>query len=140
MDKATLVGLVGIDIEDGERLLEALDEASLDIRVALWVYMPDPEEWRFMIALPLVDREGSREAYVRIQSELVKLASPSVISLRNISAVGLEHRLIQALRTAASEYPGMMSKRWFKQTVINGVFIEAAYVYRVESQNADRTE
>jgi hypothetical protein len=46
--------------------------------------------------------------------------------------VGLEHRLIQALRTAAREYPGMVSKRWFKQTVINGVFIEAAYVYRVE--------
>ena len=124
--------MVSIDIEGGERLLEALDKIDLNVCAALWSYSSDSDKWRLMIASPLVDQEGPRAAYTVIQSELAELIPPPAISLEDISAVGLEQRLIQALRTAAREYPGMVSKRWFKQTVINGVFIEAAYIYRVE--------
>ena len=107
MDK---VALVGIDIEGGERLLNALDEANLDVRAALWIYLPDPDEWRLMIAFSLVDQKGPKKAYTLIQSELAKLIPPPEISLKNISAVGLEHHLIQALQAAARKYPGMISK------------------------------
>ena len=124
--------LVGMDIEGGERLLNALDEAESDVRVALWIYLSEPDEWRFMIALPLVDQEGPKKAYTLVQSELAKLDPASEISLRNISAVGLEHHTIQALRTAVRGHPGMMDGRWFTRTAISGVFIEAAFVYRVK--------
>jgi len=132
MDNTALVGLLGIDIEGGERLLKALDEADLDVRAALWSYSSDSDRWRLMVAFPLVDEEGPKKAYTLIQSELAKLTPPTGISLSDIWAVGPEHDLIRALREAARKYPGMISKKWFKRTVINGVFIEGAYVYRAK--------
>ena len=136
MDKTTLVE---IDIEGGERLLKALDKADLDIRAALWFYFSDSDKWRLIIAFPLVDQEGPRKAYTLIQSELAKLVPPSRISLEDISAVGLKHHIIQALWAMVREHPdpaiiSTISKKWFTRTVMNGVFIEAAYIYRVSSK------
>jgi len=129
MDKATLVG---IDIEGGTRLLRALDEADFDIHAALWIYLPDPEEWRLMIASPLVDQEGSKKAYTLIQSELARLTPPLEISLRNISAVGLEHRLIKALQRMVQVHRDFDAKgAWISNNSINNIFIEAAYIYRM---------
>ena len=85
-----------------------------------------------MLALPLVDQEGPKKAYTLIREELAKLSPAPEISLWNISAVGLEHRIIRALQTANREYPGMMDKKWLTRTVRDGVFIEAAYVYYVK--------
>ena len=129
MDKTALVGM---DMEGGERLLNALDEAGINVRVALWIYLPEPDEWRLMIALPLVDQEGPKKAYTLIRLELAKLDPAPEISLWNISAVGLGHHIIQALQTEAREYPDMMDGKWFARTVIDGVFIEAAYIYRAK--------
>jgi hypothetical protein len=129
MDKTALVE---IDMEGGERLLRALDEMGLDVHAALWFYLSDPDEWRFIVSLPLVDQEGHRKAYTVIQSELKKLTPPPRISLKSISAVGLDHHLIQPLRMAAHMYPDVMNGKWFTRTVINNVFIEAAYIYRLK--------
>ena len=135
MDRAILVG---IDIEGGERLLKALDEADLDIHAALWIYLPDPDEWRLMIAFPLVDREGPKKAYILIQSELAKLVPPPEISLRNISAVGLKNRLIKALQRIVqirqdSDAKGM----WISNSSAYNVFIEAAYIYRMSKPRTE---
>lgn len=129
MDKTALVGM---DMEGGERLLNALDEAGINVHVALWIYLPEPDEWRFMIALPLVDQEGPKKAYTLVRLELAKLDPVPEISLRNISAVGMGHHIIQALQAEAREYPDMMDGKWFARTVISGVFIEAAYIYRAK--------
>ena len=136
MDKTTLVGtdrigLIGVNIEDGERLLRALDEANLDIYAALWFYLSESDLWRFIVASPLVDKEGPREVYALIQSELSKLTPPlSEISLKNISVMGLEDDLIKILRVGIPrhERPGGF---WFVRNVIDNVFIEAAYIYRI---------
>ena len=130
MDKTALIGLLGLDIEGGERLLRALDKADLDIHAALWIYLPDPDEWRLMIAFPLVDREGPKKAYMLIQSELAELTPPPEISLRNISAVGLEHPLIRALQKLVHRDSGTKGI-WLSNNSINNIFIEAAYIYRM---------
>jgi len=138
MDKAALVGLLGVDIEGGARLLKALDKAGFDIHAALWIYLPDPEEWRLMIASPLVDQEGPKKAYILIQSELAKLTPPSEISLKNISAVGLEHRLIKALQGMVQVHRDFDSKgAWISNSSSYNIFIEAAYIYRMSKSRTE---
>lgn len=128
MDRTTLVG---IDIDGGRRLLEALDKAEFDIHAALWLYMPEPDEWRLMLAFPLVDREGPKKAYSLVRLELEKFDPPLELSLMNISVVGLENHIIKALLTA--DYSHLISKdKWLNRGPINGVYIEGAYIYRLK--------
>lgn len=42
--------LVNIDVEKGEEILKVLDDANLKVRVALWLYSPDYEDWRFVLS------------------------------------------------------------------------------------------
>jgi hypothetical protein len=47
MDKTTLVNEY---IEEGKRIIESLDQKSLDINAAMWFYLEDLDEWRLFIA------------------------------------------------------------------------------------------
>jgi hypothetical protein len=51
MDKPALVNS---DMDAGERLVRGLDEAGLKVTAALWFYMSDSDEWRLMLATPVV--------------------------------------------------------------------------------------
>ena len=63
--------LVETDIQIGEEATRALDESkALPVRACLWQYVPEAAEWRLLVASPLVDEKGPREAYTRIQQAL----------------------------------------------------------------------
>ena len=47
MDKAALVT---IDLAKGTEWLKALDDSDLGISVATWVYLPEYEDWRFVLS------------------------------------------------------------------------------------------
>ena len=126
MDKKVLVEK---DIEEGKRLIEALDKTDFQVEAAMWFCMTDSEEWRFLIASPFVEKKGSREAYGFIQSVLAKLSPPSEVSLKNISVLGPKDRLISILRTAVGIRPGISGIR-FTQNIIDNTLIEDAYIYR----------
>ena len=122
--------LVENDKEAGEVLLKRLDEMKFDVKAALWFYMPDSEEWRLIFASPAVDKEGPREAYEKVQSQVHELDQHYDLSLQNISLVSPSDNLIKLLKTALKTGPGIFSIR-FTRNVINNVFIEDAYIYRV---------
>lgn len=124
MDKNVLVEK---DIKEGERLLRALDKADIEVRAALWFYMPENERWRFLVATPLVDEKGPKEAYAAIRKVLAQ--SSLGISLRQISVVSPNSDLIRLLSSAVSITPPGIR---FTGNVINGVFIEDAYIYRMQ--------
>ena len=46
--------LVEKPIQDGERLLHALEESGLDPKAAFWYFNPELEAWKLMIQLPLM--------------------------------------------------------------------------------------
>ncbi len=131
MDKPTLVDA---DMKAGEALLGKLDEADFNTKAAFWLYLSEPEEWRLFLALPLVDEKGPREAYKQVQSQLPKLKEELEqgyeLSLQNISLVSPNDDLIKHLKTAVKTGPGVSHIR-FARNVINNVFIEDAYIYRV---------
>lgn len=127
MDKASLVVEL---IEDGKRLIEALDAAKFDVKAAMWFYLPDTDEWRLIIASPFVDNSGPMKAYEFIQKEMEKLSPALGIKLRNIAVVSPQDRLISLMRLAIGTGPTISGIR-FTQNVINNVLIEDAFIYRM---------
>ena len=127
MDKPALVDG---DMKAGEALLNKLDETEFDVKAALWFYMQDSEEWRLILASPVVDTDGPKKAYEKVQSQLQKLNGRSELTLRNISLVSPSDNLIKALKSVINTGKAISNIR-LTRNVINGVFIEDAYIYRL---------
>jgi len=96
MDKPTLVDA---DMKAGEALLSKLDEIEFNVKAAFWFYVQDSEEWRLIIASPIVDKDGQKKAYETVQSQLQELNGCYELSLRNISLVSPGENLIKALKS-----------------------------------------
>ena len=129
MDKTPLVEK---DMEEGRRLIEALDKTEFQVEAAMWFYSTDSGEWQLLIASPFVEKNGPKKAYGFIQSELAKLSPTSGISLKDISVLSPKHHLIALLRKAIRTGSGISSIR-FTRNVINNTLIEDAYIYRMRS-------
>ena len=67
MDKTTLVGA---DFTTGLELVRALDRSGLSISVALWLYSPEHEDWRFVLASRRLDAAEPSEAYGLVHDAL----------------------------------------------------------------------
>ena len=132
MDRTALVELVmGIDIEGGKRLLKALDEAGVDVRGAFWLYFPEPEEWRIVFVMPKVNKDGPLKAYRLINNELRKLVSiPDMLSL-HVTVMDPSDDLIKAMRKSIKTEPDAIEDIFWDKRVVNGVYIDGAYIYRM---------
>ena len=60
MDKAALVS---IDVERGSRILEILNDAGLQLEVALWAVLREYGDWRLVLSSRKFDAAGLKEAY-----------------------------------------------------------------------------
>lgn len=127
MDKPILVEE---NIEAGKRLLEALDSKHFRVSAALWFYLTEEEDWRFIIASPVVEEKDLKKSYALVQTTLQHLSPPSGILLKHISIVSPKHELIKLLRVGIRTGPGISGIRFARNTV-NNVFIEDAYIYRM---------
>lgn len=120
-------------IGDGAALVQALDDAGWTVSAALWLYSPDASRWRLLIASPLVERHGPREAYAGIQRALNGLdRGDAGLALDDVMVVGRDHSLVHVLRTAIRTGPGpALSRVRFARNVIDGHFIDDALIYRI---------
>jgi hypothetical protein len=118
-------------IEAGAELTRKLDESGVPIVAALWLFLPDANEWRLIFASPEVSAGGPRKMYEQIQKALQELGQKaSVIPLSMIGLLDATAELVQLLRIAARTGPGVVRIR-FSKNVINGHFIDDALIYRV---------
>jgi len=118
-------------IEAGADLTRRLDEARLKVNASLWLYIPDSNLWRLIIASPAVRKDGPKKVYRKIQSILSKIpGDASIIRLNDISVVEDNDPLIILLRIALRTGDGISGIRFSKNT-INGHFIEDTYIYRI---------
>ena len=127
MDKEILVDR---DIEDGKKLIESLDRSLFQLKSALWFYFTESEEWRLLLASPLIDVAGPRSCYNIIQSVIADMPQDFGISLERISVISPRDRLIQLLSIAIRTGGGLSTIR-FTDMTINGVFIKNALIYRL---------
>jgi hypothetical protein len=121
--------LVEKNIRDGEELIKALDRSKLEVKAALWFYNVETDIWRLIIASPYVDKQGPKEAYRLVQTELGKLSSLD-IALDEISMVGNKNDLIELLRKAV--HVDGIGKIRFRRNAIQSMFIEDALIYRMK--------
>lgn len=122
--------LVGIDLEEGKKVLEELDKAGLRIASAFWLYLTEVEEWRLMLAMPSIDTHGRKKTYAKIWEVLDRNRSTLNIPLDAISLISPNDKLNQLLRSVAKTGKGLSGIR-FSGNVINGTLIEDSYIYRV---------
>ena len=66
--------LVDRNIVEGKELIEALDNRNLNIKAAMWFYFVESDEWKLLIATPMVDEKGTREAYRLIQTAIGEMS------------------------------------------------------------------
>lgn len=124
MGNATLVEK---DIEAGRQLIGALDISKFPVQAALWLYLSSADQWRLMIASPVVDEKGSKFAYDIIRDAIKERRLN--LSLDNVVAASVNDSTIQMLRHAI-KVPGLSGIR-FTRNVINNYLIEDAYIYRM---------
>lgn len=123
--------LVDRDIQEGRMLVEALDRSKFILDGALWFYMSNSDEWRLLLVSPLVDRIGPKKAYTVVQSAIEDMPPDFGISLNRISVLSPKNNLIRLLSITLRTGRGISGIRFTRNT-INGVFIEDAYIYRLD--------
>ena len=117
-------------IAAGRELVELLDRNDFDVTCALWLFTSEANDWRLVLASPLVDLEGPKKVYGRIQTMLSMVPEEfASLSLRKISVTSPEDRFIKVLRSAIGTDRGIHDIR-FSRSRINDVFVEDAYIYR----------
>ena len=118
-------------VRSGADLTRQLDEAGWPVTASLWLYDPDSNQWRLLLASPTVGTGGPRKAYAAIQDVLSAASGDAAaLALDDVGVLPDDDSLVQLLRAAMATGPGIAGTR-FNRNVINGRFIEDAYIYRV---------
>lgn len=118
-------------IAAGSNLTRRLDEAGFIVSASMWFFNVDSSSWRYIIASPQVDSSGIKDAYKKVQDTLATLSnSEESISLRDITLISPNDPLIKLLKIGMKTGNGVSGIR-FSRSLINGVPIEDAYVYRL---------
>jgi hypothetical protein len=118
-------------IQAGAEITRRLDEAHLEVCASLWLYIPDKNLWRLIVASPAVRRDGPKKVYQKIQTILSKMSDKTwKIPLYDISVVEESDPLIASLCTSMGTKDGISGRRFSRDT-INGHFIEDAYIYKM---------
>jgi hypothetical protein len=122
--------LTGVMIDAGAELTLTLDRVGLPITTALWLFVPDLNEWRLLFASPEVATKGPRDVYEKIQGALGLLGDKAAaVPLSMIGLLDANADLVRLLKGAIRTGPGINRIR-FSKNVINGHFIDDALIYR----------
>lgn len=123
--------LVSEYVENGRRLIEALDQADFPVIAAFWRFLPEEEEWRLFIASPRVTELGPLAAYATIQETLVKRQID--LPLHRISVISPEEPFAAELRIFSGTDPKpFIGNDYLQNIVVGELYIEGAFVYRAE--------
>jgi len=122
--------LVNKSIDDGARLVEALEQNDFPITAAFWWHLEDGTSWRLVIVSPLVDREGPLRTYGRISNLISELGNSVHFGISDISVISPSwspfrelQREVKSAGLGRSSGPGQHGG--FRDTVF-----EDYYIYR----------
>ena len=121
--------LVGFEVEKGARILQILDDAGLQVKVALWAYLGEYEEWRLVLSAHKLDLASLRDAYGLLHKALDAVGFP----LEQTPTVGIlrtSDPFIKALRKIFGKAQSVDGTRLGSQTIGNR-FLDDAYAYRI---------
>jgi hypothetical protein len=119
-------------ISAGERLARYLVNSDIPIDALLWLYLPESNAWRFLVASPEVKTNGPKSVYQKIRSRLEQRppSDEEGVAWDDIVVVDSNDPLIKLLRQAITTGQAISGIR-FSRNVVNGVLIEDAYIYKL---------
>jgi hypothetical protein len=126
MDKTALVAT---DFTIGTKLVGALDESDLSIRVALWASLSEYENWRFVLSSPRLDDAGPLAGY-RLVNDTLDAAGFSTESLPSLLILKMSDPFIRSLRRMFAKSKSVEGMRLGGQ-LIGDRFVEDGLAYRV---------
>lgn len=126
MDKAVLVE---VNFTIGSQLVQALDRSALPVSVALWLYSPEYEDWRFVLASRRLDSAQPSDAYGLVHDAFAKAGillakTPPLLILK------MSDPFIRALRRIFAKTKNVEGMRLGGQ-LVGDRFVEDALVYRI---------
>jgi hypothetical protein len=121
--------LVNFDIENGQRVIEALDDDRKDPNVALWAKLPDYEDWRLVIASDHLDQASQFAGYTQVNEALSK-AGISIHRQPTIFLRPMNNPMIEALRHTFGSAGDVYGMRLGGQK-FGDKYLEDAFVYRI---------
>jgi hypothetical protein len=124
MDTNTVVSQ---QIEEGRGLLLRLADAGVAVTVAAWVQRAEDGQWLFVIALPLIDRQGFAAGVDAVMPVFRSREQVWIVS-DDLSLIGANHpRAVELLRIR-ERIAGHFAGR-FKPSSLAGLAIREVYVY-----------
>ena len=117
-------------IEEGKELVKALDKEGLYPEVALWFYLAESNNWRFILSSSSFPKSG-QNIYSDFIDKYRDLPQIKAIRLENITLLPGTDNLISMLKTAVKTNSRDIDNIRFTSNVINGVLIEDALIYRL---------
>jgi len=121
--------LVNFDIENGDNVIKALDDAGKAPKVALWAKLPDYENWRLVLASDRLDQESPFSGYSEI-NEAMNAAQIPIHKQPTILLRPMNNPMIKALRSVFAVAKDTRGMRLGGQT-FGDKYIEDAFVYRI---------
>jgi hypothetical protein len=83
----------------GQSLIEQLDKTNAKVLAAFWLMDVEERTWKLVIVSPLVETEGPRNYYKRINDINKSAGSDEVIiSMHDIEASNTNNRIVKALK------------------------------------------
>jgi hypothetical protein len=126
MDKTALVSF---DIENGQRVIDALDRDGKAPDVALWAVLPEYDDWRLVLASRQLDDPSLFESYSAINSAMRK-AGMTLLTEPTVFFCRMDYPFIEALRRTFASATDTYGMRLGGQKFGNQ-YIEDAFVYRI---------
>lgn len=127
MDQTTLVTT---DIAIGSKVLELLDRSNAQISLAMWLRLPEYDDWRLALSSKSLDGEEPARAYGRVHEVLDK-AGISFQQTPTLMILKMSDPFLRALRKTFRKTKTVEGMRLGGQ-MIGGRFVDDAIVYRIQ--------
>jgi len=118
-------------VESGNVLVRQLDKQGAQPDAVFWLYFPDIEEWKLIIAEVKLSKQGPKKIYKKIQ-DIISLSGKELhgLSLDSVVLAKPDTHIVKLLKMAIHTGQGISGIR-FTNNVINGTVVEDAYIYRL---------
>ncbi|MGA7342870.1 MAG: hypothetical protein WBE72_06260 [Terracidiphilus sp.] len=127
MDKGALVSY---DIENGKEIVDVLDHAGKNPKVALWAKLPEYEDWRLVIASDRLNQASALAGFEEIYAALNKAGVPFQ-KQPSIFLQPMDKPFIRALRNVFAQAADTYGMRLGDQR-FGDQYVEDAFVYRIQ--------
>ena len=123
--------LLNYELEEGQRLIDALNLSGLSTDSALWIYSSDSESWHLMLTSEICG-EGTLKAYKEILTIFRDFQPELKIDWTSLTAVSPKHELIEDLRQSQLQWHRNLSGRRLTDNMVNGVRVNDGYIYQIK--------